>query len=184
MFIAIVGMALAGVLVVYNQAVRGSADPLVRKQALAVAESLLNEVLAAALHLLRPAGRRQRRRRRRRPATARAPAARQARRTRAAARSGPQPAGETRFSATDPFDNVADYHGYAMTAGIYGLDDGATPSPALEATPRASRSRAPGGSFGLASDGAVLRIDVQVSGRGETITLTGYRFRHSPNATG
>ena len=46
LFIAIVGAALAGVLVVYDRAVRSSADPLARKQAIAIAESLLNEVLA------------------------------------------------------------------------------------------------------------------------------------------
>ena len=45
MFIAIVGLAIVGLLIVYNQAVKGSADPMVRKQAVAVAESLLNEVL-------------------------------------------------------------------------------------------------------------------------------------------
>src|SRR6266850_855143 len=45
MFIAIVGISIAGVLVVFNQAIRGSADPLVRKQAAAIAESLLGEVL-------------------------------------------------------------------------------------------------------------------------------------------
>src|SRR4051812_32735274 len=44
--ITIIGMASAGIALVYNQAVRGSADPLVRKQALSIAESLLNEVLS------------------------------------------------------------------------------------------------------------------------------------------
>jgi len=37
--------------------------------------------------------------------------------------------------------------------------------------------------FGLPDD-AALRVDVEVSGRGESVTLTGYRFRHSPNASG
>lgn len=45
-FIVIVSAALAGVLTAYNVAVRGSADPLRQKQALAVAESMLEEVLA------------------------------------------------------------------------------------------------------------------------------------------
>ncbi|MDD2686373.1 MAG: type II secretion system protein [Gallionella sp.] len=44
MFIVIVSVALAGILLVMNQTTRGSADPLVRKQALAVAYSLLEEV--------------------------------------------------------------------------------------------------------------------------------------------
>ncbi|MDH4285372.1 MAG: prepilin-type N-terminal cleavage/methylation domain-containing protein, partial [Gallionellaceae bacterium] len=44
MFIVIVGIALAGVLLVMNKVTASSADPLVRKQALAIAESLLEEV--------------------------------------------------------------------------------------------------------------------------------------------
>jgi len=43
-FIAIVGAALAGVLSVLNVTVAHSADPMVRKQMLAIAESLLEEV--------------------------------------------------------------------------------------------------------------------------------------------
>ena len=44
MFIVIVSVALTGVVMVLNTAVRGSADPVVRKQALAIAESLLTEI--------------------------------------------------------------------------------------------------------------------------------------------
>jgi MSHA pilin protein MshD len=53
-FIVIVGVALAGVLSVFNQVTRSSADPLVRKQATAVAESLLEEIMA--VHYSCPAG--------------------------------------------------------------------------------------------------------------------------------
>jgi MSHA pilin protein MshD len=44
MFIVIVSTALAGILLVMNQVMAHSADPLVRKQALAVAESMLEEI--------------------------------------------------------------------------------------------------------------------------------------------
>ncbi|HEU0219926.1 MAG TPA: type II secretion system protein [Gallionella sp.] len=44
MFIVIVSVALAGILLVMNTVTRGSADPLIRKQALAAAESLLEEI--------------------------------------------------------------------------------------------------------------------------------------------
>lgn len=44
MFIVIVSVALAGILLVMNVTTKSSADPLVRKQALAVAESLLEEI--------------------------------------------------------------------------------------------------------------------------------------------
>ena len=44
MFIVIVSVALAGILLVMNVTNKSSADPLVHKQALAIAESLLEEV--------------------------------------------------------------------------------------------------------------------------------------------
>src|SRR5215470_7670952 len=43
-FIVVVGIGLAGVLVAINTGVGRSADPMVRKQALAAAESLLEEI--------------------------------------------------------------------------------------------------------------------------------------------
>lgn len=44
-FIVIVGIALAGVLTVLNVVVRGSADPLRPKQAIALADAMLEEIL-------------------------------------------------------------------------------------------------------------------------------------------
>jgi len=44
MFIVIVSVAVAGILLVLNVTEKGSADPLIRKQALAAAQSLLEEV--------------------------------------------------------------------------------------------------------------------------------------------
>ena len=44
MFIVIVGVAVAGVLSVMNVTTRHSADPMIRKQAQAIAESLLEEI--------------------------------------------------------------------------------------------------------------------------------------------
>lgn len=42
--IVVIGVGLAGVLVAFNQAVRGSADPMVRKQMLAIAEEMMEEI--------------------------------------------------------------------------------------------------------------------------------------------
>jgi MSHA pilin protein MshD len=53
-FIVIVGVALAGVLAVFDQTTRHSADPMIRKQAVAAAESLLEEILA--VHYTCPGG--------------------------------------------------------------------------------------------------------------------------------
>lgn len=44
-FIVVVGIGVAGVLSVFTRSVRNSADPLVRKQAMAIAESLLEEIV-------------------------------------------------------------------------------------------------------------------------------------------
>lgn len=44
MFIVIVSVALAGILLVMNTTAKGSADPLIRKQALAAAYSMLEEI--------------------------------------------------------------------------------------------------------------------------------------------
>lgn len=57
--IVVVAAALVGVLLVFQNTVRGSADPQVRKQALAIAEAMLDEVLLASYDNLGPtAGRR------------------------------------------------------------------------------------------------------------------------------
>jgi MSHA pilin protein MshD len=44
MFIVIISVALVGILLVMNQVTRSSSDPLIRKQAMAVAESMLEEI--------------------------------------------------------------------------------------------------------------------------------------------
>lgn len=44
MFIVIVGVGLAGILSVMNTVTKSSADPMVRKQAIAIAESMLEEI--------------------------------------------------------------------------------------------------------------------------------------------
>jgi MSHA pilin protein MshD len=45
LFIVVVGAAMAGILSVSTTVVKSSADPMVRKQALAVAQSLMEEIL-------------------------------------------------------------------------------------------------------------------------------------------
>lgn len=53
-FIVVIGVGLAGILAVSNSVVRSSADPLVSKQTLAIAESLLEEILLK--DYVKPAG--------------------------------------------------------------------------------------------------------------------------------
>jgi len=182
--IMIISVAVSGVMMVFGNSVRNSADPMVRKQAVVIAESLLNEVMAQPFSYCDPQD----------PANeATTPPASTAACTGGVDGSqdnggnalGPSP-GESRFDTTNPLDNVADYNGYTLASGIYGLDNGMTPIAALAAySARIAVSRVPvgPGGFGLPAD-AVLRIDVTVTGPGQSITLTGYRFRYAPHSTG
>lgn len=54
--VAVVSVALVGVLIVFQTTVRSSADPQVQKQALAVAEALLDEILLASYDPVAGAG--------------------------------------------------------------------------------------------------------------------------------
>lgn len=47
-FIVVVGVGLAGIVSVMNTVVKSSADPMVRKQAIALADSVMGEVLQKA----------------------------------------------------------------------------------------------------------------------------------------
>ena len=173
-FIVIIGVGLAGITATYNTVVRSSADPMIRKQALAIAESLLLEieqqpfawcdpqdanVTTATSGIVGPGG----------CAT-----------TSQASLAGPSPAGELRGNNVNPFDNVADYGGYAAAASdIRGGNAVAGYNVTVVITD--AGAAAP---FADIPAGAMLRIAVTVTGRGETITLVGHRARYAPNAAG
>jgi MSHA pilin protein MshD len=170
MFIGIVSIALAALLRVFVQATAASADPMVRRQALAIAESLLEEVQlmpftfcdsedasveTATSAVTGPTG------------CTGAPEA-----------SGPE-AGETR-TALPSFDHVNDYHGLSM-AGIRDLSGSAVPGLGSYSAD-ISVAAADLGSLTAAS-GDALRVTVLVTGPGGTqVSLVGYRSRHAPNA--
>jgi MSHA pilin protein MshD len=94
MFIVIVSVALASVVSTLGFTAQRSADPLVQRQTLAVAESLLQEVTSQPYTATDLDG---------------IPNA-----------IGPE-SGETRYSTTTPFDHVDDYHGFTMS-GIVNVD--------------------------------------------------------------
>src|SRR5438132_1116996 len=118
-FIVIVSVAVAGVLGALSMATRASADPLIQKQALAIAEALLEEVQLQPFTYCDPDDPQA--------ATALSTAVGATGCTVAAsvenccAPEATAPYGpETRTSATTPFDNVNDYNGYPtpLVAGI------------------------------------------------------------------
>lgn len=165
-FIVVLGIGLAGMAVIYNQLTLASVDPVVRKQAVAIANSLMEEIQLRPYTLCDPDD--------------------------SNVFTAPTPAcgtsevigvegGETRYS--DPrFDNVSDYHGFAMAGSIQDINNatitgltGYSASVVVEAA---------GGDFPAAVPAAAaLRITVTVTGPANVrVELQGYRLRYAPNS--
>ncbi len=181
-FIAIISTALAGILGVMSFTTRASADPLAQKQALAIAEAYLEEALAMPFTYCDPDDLNA--------ATAQSTAAvNPADPTRCATTlEGIGAEGETRGSATTPYDNVNDYA--SLPAGVPANVDG-TPIGGLEAytVSVAVNAAALAANTGTvaATDGngrpLSLRATVTVTGPNDvTVVLDGYRTRYAPNA--
>jgi MSHA pilin protein MshD len=158
-FIVIVGVALSGVLTVLNYTTRHSADPLLRKQALAIAEAVLEEVMLQPFTWCDPDD-----------ANA-ATATGYAGCTTSENNLTPE-AGETRGVTLTPFDNVNDYNGLTTTTNIAG--GGGALFTATVTVAQNSLN-------GIPADASLL-ITVSVTAGGETVQLEGYRTRYAPNA--
>jgi MSHA pilin protein MshD len=179
LFIVIIGVGVAGITVTYNTVVRGSADPMVRKQALAIADSLLLEIEQQAFTYCDPKDANVS------TATSGAQCANDENKGGAAfpvppAPPSPTPADESRGNPIKPYNNVADYAAYSAPASDI---LGGNAVGGYVATVSISRAGAAAPFASLPLD-AVLRISVTVTGRGETVTLVGYRTRYAPNAAG
>ena len=174
MFIVIVSVAVAGILLVMNVTTKSSADPLVHKQSLAIAESLLEEVELMPFTFCDPND------------VNAASAVNAAdcspgldQNKGGAALTSATPNSETRYSASDPFDNVADYGNFSMPAGaimdITNTNIGLAKYSASVAITRK------GSTIGLPNDAALL-ITVTVTGPDKLpVVLEGIRTRYSPN---
>jgi MSHA pilin protein MshD len=165
-FIVIVSAALAGVLSVLTQSTARSADPQLRRQALAIAESLLEEVQLMPFTFCDPDD----------PAVDTAASAAGCTTSEVM---GPE--GETRSGATQ-FDNVNDYHGYAMASppGIRDITGAAVPGLGAYSASVVVQAAALGN---IPAAGDALRITVTVNGPGSTqVSLEGWRTRYAPNA--
>lgn len=165
MFIVIVGAALAGVLTVLNYTTQHSADPMIRKQALAIAEAILEEVMIQPFTWCDPDD----------PqaitATSNAEGANGC--SSAATVEGLGAEGlEIRGGAPLSFDNVSDYNGLVADTNIAG--GGAALYAATVAVAAEALNGIP------AADSLRITVTVAAPG-GENIVLQGYRTRHSPN---
>lgn len=181
-FIVIVGVALAGVLTVLNHTTRHSADPLVRKQALAIAEALLEEVMLQPFSWCDPDDPQAA------TATSNAVGATGCSAAGMVEGIGPE-SGESRFSTTTPYDNVNDYvnaDGTAISGNTFGLGDatnaiGNVVGNAFAPLGYTASIRVEQSSLNAIPVAASLLITVTVAAPGETIQVQGYRTRHSPN---
>ncbi|MFG6431438.1 prepilin-type N-terminal cleavage/methylation domain-containing protein [Pelomonas parva] len=168
MFIVVVGIALAAMLRVFVTATTASADPMIRRQQLAIAESLLREVQLMPITWCDPTGDANVE-----TATSAAGCAS------LAEASGPE-AGQTRYGPTNYFDNVNDYAGFSMS-GIRDLSNtavsglsGYTAGVAVAAAALDSLT---------AGSGDALKITVTVSGPdSSSIVLQGWRTRYAPQS--
>jgi MSHA pilin protein MshD len=174
MFIMIVSVGIVGILSVMNVTSQHSADPQLRKQALAVAEALLGEVQLMPFTDCDPDGYD--------PDVACPMPEAMGAEPAYAAQSQP----ETRGSLVAPFDNVNDYHGFTLAGG--GSDIGSSGAVVVPAGYSASVSVTQDAGLGLSGSplaaADVLRIAVTVSynSGSDSVVLESYRTRYAPNA--
>ena len=169
-FIVVMGIGIGGVVTTYRQYTRSSVDPIVRKQALAVAESVLEEVALQPFTYCDPTD----------PAVYTATSATAAQCPVLLEAIGPEP-GQARTGA-NPFNNVNDYNGFAMSgASITDITGAAVPSLAAYSASVAV-SASTGELPALLSNADALKIVVTVTGpAGVNVVLQGYRLLYAPN---
>jgi len=192
MFIVIVSVALAGILLVMDTVTKSSADPLIHKQSLAIAESLLEEVELMPFTYCDPDDLNA--------ASAVSATVGGSGCNSTVEALGPENAfteqstAETRYSTSTPFDNVNDYHGCQMNTGVAnagcdstgtgGIRDITPTNPAIAALSgyRAAVSVAAIDFGGItAASGDALQITVTVTGPdGVGVAVEGIRTRYAP----
>ncbi len=182
-FIIIVSIGVVALLAVFSTTVRKSSDPIIRKQMLAIAESLLEEVQSKPFTYCDPDD-----------ANARTA-------TQAVVGVGPtfcaataqsdnktQPNAETRTNTANPFDNVADYGGTTGTTTISPISDitGSGVAGLGAYSAQISISAQALGTIAALDGNSTpqsLAITVTVTGPGNSsLTLQGFRTRYAPNA--
>lgn len=190
LFIVIVSVGLAGILSVMAVTSKSSSDPLSRKQATAIAESLLEEIELQPFTFCAPEDDNA--------TTADGVIAPPA----AVGCADPQNSedqlpvgaeatlhGKSRYgdgTGSKRFNSVNHYNLFSMggTSGIVDINNSPVALNAYDATVTISRANGATIFAGPAiPDADVLQIDVRVKqGTTTDVTLTGYRFRYAPNA--
>lgn len=177
-FMVIIGVGLAGILNVLNFTLKNSANPIIVKQQIAIAESLLEEIESKPFTYCDPSDPNISD-----PAVITSPTA-----CTVPMVMGP-PASKDRYDQTNPFTQVADYKDFKMLNGIYPPTDKIIPIAGLGnysasvAITQLNNDALTNPAAVSPGDGDLLRIDVTVTPPGQPpITLTGYRYRYAPNS--
>lgn len=156
-FIVVVSIGVAGVLIAFNTAVQSSADPMLNKQALRLAESTMQEVLQKSYQ------------------NDAADAAN------TSATLGCTPSTTPSCRANNPTDrpnynDVDDYNGYSQS-GVTTMD-GAVTVTNLAAYSVSIAVDKVSATLGAIAAPDVKKITVTVSGKGQTLSLIGYRSNY------
>ncbi len=165
-FIVVLGIGIAGMAVLYNQLTLASVDPVVRKQAVAIANSLMEEIQLRPFTLCDPDDANV--------FTAPTPPC-----------GTPEVIGtegaETRYGPSF-YDNVSDYNGFAMAGSIQDINN--VPVAGLTGYSASVAIANAGGDFsGAVPADAALRITITVTGPANVqVRLQGYRLRYAPNS--
>lgn len=172
MFIVIVGIAVVGVLQVLGMGARSSPDPMRRKQALAIAESMMEEVRLAHFTFCDGSD-----------PKAEDPAVASEADCNLAEGPGPEAAGNN----VRPYDNVNDYviafGSGAGAAGVYTTDAAGNQFPTgYSAAVTIVQDAAFGAAGAQLPQAAALHITVVVTYGADNVTLDGYRTRYAPRS--
>lgn len=165
LFVVVIGIALSAMLGVFATSTRASADPMIRRQQLAIAESLLREVQLMPFTWCDP------------DLDANAAQATSAASCSTTEGMGPE-GSQTRYGPSATFNNVNDYNGFSMTgirdvtnAAVSGLS-GYSASVTVVAT-----------ALDTVTPSDALRITVTVAAPdGNTLSLQGWRTRYAPQS--
>jgi MSHA pilin protein MshD len=173
-FIVILGVAMAGLFAAFNTITAASADPQVRKQVLAIAESLMDEVQLMPFTFCDPDDANA--------ATATSTAGCFTAANNEDLVIGPEGT-EDRYGTTTPFDNVSDYNNFSLPTPPGIKDINGNVISGLEGYSAAITVSQAGLASGVDAISAAdaLKISVTVTGpNGVTTTLEGYRTRYAP----
>lgn len=172
-FIVVLGLGLSAIVTLFGQLTKASPDPVVRKQVLALAESMMEEVLLRGFTFCDPDNSNV--------FAATAATVGECPGAPGVEAIGPE-AGETRYA--DPlFDNVSDYDGFSMSgASIADITNNPISGLGAYGVTVAVAAISGGELPLLATTSDALRITVVATGPlGVSVTLVAYRTRYAPN---